>query len=57
MTNATSGNMVAATSQIDDLDAIMKRFGITQEQALDGSIPAAYQKQNIRPINIRKHSW
>lgn len=43
-TNAT-GNMVAATSQIDDLDAIMKRFGITQEQALDGSIPAAYQNK------------
>lgn len=43
-TNAT-GNMVAATSQIDDLDAIMKRFGITQEQALDGSIPAAFQNK------------
>ena len=43
-TNAT-GNMVAATSQIDDLDAIMKRFGITQEQALDGSIPAAFQSK------------
>lgn len=43
-TNAT-GNMVAATSQIDDLDAIMKRFGITQEQALDGSIPAAFQNE------------
>lgn len=43
-TNAT-GNMVAATSQIDDLDAVMKRFGITQEQALDGSIPAAYQNK------------
>ena len=43
-TNAT-GNMVAASSQIDDLDAIMKRFGITQEQALDGSIPAAYQNK------------
>jgi hypothetical protein len=37
--------MVAATSQIDDLDAIMKRFGITQEQALDGSIPAAFQSK------------
>lgn len=43
-TNAT-GNMVAASSQIDDLDAIMKRFGITQEQALDGSIPAAFQNK------------
>lgn len=43
-TNAT-GNMVAATSQIDDLDAIMKRFGITQEQALDWSIPAAFQNK------------
>lgn len=43
-TNAT-GNMVAASSQIDDLDAIMKRFGITQEQALDGSIPAAFQSK------------
>lgn len=43
-TNAT-GSMVAATSQIDDLDAIMKRFGITQEQALDGSIPAAFQNK------------
>lgn len=43
-TNAT-GNMVAATSQIDDLDATMKRFGITQEQALDGSIPAAFQSK------------
>ncbi len=43
-TNAT-GNMVAATSQIDDLDAIMKRFGLTQEQALDGSIPAAFQNK------------
>ena len=43
-TSAT-GNMVAATSQIDDLDAIMKRFGITQEQALDGSIPAAFQNK------------
>ena len=43
-TNAT-GNMVAASSQIDDLDSIMKRFGITQEQALDGSIPAAFQNK------------
>lgn len=43
-TNAT-GNMVAASSQIDDLDAIMKRFGITQEQALDESIPAAFQNK------------
>lgn len=43
-TNAT-GNMVSASSQIDDLDAIMKRFGITQEQALDGSIPAAFQSK------------
>lgn len=41
-TNAT-GNIGTAASQLDALDAIAKRFGITQLEAFDGNIPAAFQ--------------
>lgn len=43
-TNAT-GNFAAAAAQLDDLDAITKRFGITSIEAFDQNIPAAYQQR------------
>lgn len=39
----TAGSMGRAVNQLDDLEAITKRFGITQMEAFDGTIPAAFQ--------------
>lgn len=39
----TAGSMGRAVNQLDDLEAITKRFGITQMEAFDGNIPAAFQ--------------
>ena len=39
----TAGSLGRATNQLDDLERITKRFGITQLEAFDGNIPAAFQ--------------
>lgn len=39
----TAGSMGRAVNQLDDLEAITKRFGISQMEAFDGNIPAAFQ--------------
>lgn len=41
----TAGSMGRAVNQLDDLERITKRFGITQEQAFDGTIPAFFQEK------------
>ena len=41
-TNST-GKLSNAANQLDELDAITKRFGITQEEAFNGEIPAFFQ--------------
>ena len=39
----TAGSLGRATNQLDDLERITQRFGITQLEAFDGNIPAAFQ--------------
>lgn len=39
----TAGSLGRATNQLDDLERITQRFGITQIEAFDGNIPAAFQ--------------
>lgn len=39
----TAGSMGRAVNQLDDLERITKRFGISQMEAFDGNIPAAFQ--------------
>lgn len=39
----TAGSLSRATNQLDDLERITQRFGITQLEAFDGNIPAAFQ--------------
>ena len=41
-TNST-GKLANAANQLDELDSITKRFGITQEEAFNGEIPAFFQ--------------
>lgn len=43
-TNAT-GSMSKAVSQLPALTQIMDRFGVSQEEALDGNIPAEFQRR------------
>ncbi len=41
----SSGSMAAATSELDNLQKITQRFGITSIEAFDGNIPAAFIDQ------------
>jgi len=51
----TAGSLGRATNQLDDLERITKRFGITQLEAFDGNIPAAFQMK-IEDLSVFMHT-